>query len=69
MWDDPIVAEVRQIREALAEGLHFDVHAVFADLRKRQTQHASRLVRRQRKSRAAQAPGPEHDSPARDPGR
>ena len=68
MWDDPIVAEVRRIREALAERCHFDVHAVFADLRERQRQHASRLVRRQRDPHATPEPGSQRDA-AHHPGR
>ncbi len=36
MNDDPIVAEVRRIRDELAGRFHYDVHAIFADLRARQ---------------------------------
>jgi len=42
-WIDPIVAEVRQTREALAAKFNFDVDAIFADLRARQS--GKRLVR------------------------
>lgn len=41
---DPIVDEVRAIREAYAESLGNDPEAIIADLRKRQMQHAERLV-------------------------
>jgi hypothetical protein len=44
MWEDPIVAEVHRIREELAARFDFDVHAMFADMRKRQTALGSRLV-------------------------
>jgi hypothetical protein len=44
MWEDPIVAEVHRIREKLAAEYNFDVKAIFADLRKRQTSLGSRLV-------------------------
>ena len=44
MKDDPIVAEVRQIKERLAAAFDFDVHAIFSDMRKRQTQFGSRLI-------------------------
>jgi hypothetical protein len=47
MWEDPIVAEVRQVREKLSGQFNFDLRAIFADLRKRQTSLGSRLVRRQ----------------------
>ena len=44
MWEDPIVAEVHRTRERLAAEFNFDVKAIFADLRKRQTSLGSRLV-------------------------
>jgi hypothetical protein len=44
MWEDPIVAEVRRIREKLAARFDFDIHAMFADMRKRQAALGSRLV-------------------------
>jgi hypothetical protein len=60
MMEDPIVSEVRRIREQLARQFNFDVHAIFEDLRKRQALVGSRLVRRQRQTKAEQdaAPGP-----------
>lgn len=48
MWDDPIVADVRAVREQLAAQFEFDVHAIFADLRARQVETGKRLVRRKR---------------------
>ena len=44
MWEDPIVAEVHRTREELAAAFDFDVKAIFADLRKRQTALGARLV-------------------------
>jgi hypothetical protein len=44
MWEDPIVAEVHRIREQLAAQFGFDIHAMFADMRKRQAALGSRLV-------------------------
>ena len=41
---DPIVDEVRAIREAYAESLGNDPTAIVADLCSRQAQHAERLV-------------------------
>ena len=38
MFDDPIVAEVRRVRDELARKFNYDVHAMFEDLRKRQGQ-------------------------------
>lgn len=45
MFEDPIVAEVRKIREQLASKFGFDVHAIFEDMRSRQSQFGARLVR------------------------
>ena len=69
MWEDPIVAEVRKVREQLARQFDFDVHAIFTDLRKRQAPLGSRLVRRQRRTKAEQAGVPGEDSAALHPGR
>lgn len=44
MWEDPIVAEVHRTREKLAAAFDFDVKAIFADLRKRQTALGARLI-------------------------
>ena len=44
MWEDPIVAEVHRIREELAARFDYDIHAMFADMRKRQAALGSRLV-------------------------
>jgi hypothetical protein len=38
MFDDPIVAEVRRVRDELARQLNYDIHAMFEDWRKRQGQ-------------------------------
>ena len=44
MWQDPIVEDVHRTREKLAAEYDFDVKAIFADLRKRQTSLGERLV-------------------------
>lgn len=36
MNDDPIVAEVRRVRDQLARHFNYDIHAIFADLRARE---------------------------------
>jgi len=69
MSEDPIVSEVRQIREELARQFNFDVHAIFEDLRKRQSLLGSRLVRRQRPTKGEQAAAPAQDSATLHPGR
>ncbi|OGV65718.1 MAG: hypothetical protein A3K19_25845 [Lentisphaerae bacterium RIFOXYB12_FULL_65_16] len=37
MWRDPIVAEIHQIRKAHAKRFNNDIHAIFADIRRKQT--------------------------------
>ena len=69
MGADPIVSEVRRIREQLARKFSFDLHAIFADLRERQISVGSRLVRRPKKLRADPAGGPDQESTAPHPGR
>lgn len=44
MWEDPIVAEVHRTRQELAAKFGFDLNAIVADIRKRQTALGSRLV-------------------------
>jgi hypothetical protein len=44
IWEDPIVAEVRRTRELLAAKFGFDLHAMFSDLRSRQSSVGRRLV-------------------------
>jgi hypothetical protein len=53
MWEDPIVQEVRREREKLSAQFDFDVDAIFADLRKRQSSQGERLVRPRRRDGAA----------------
>ena len=36
MWNDPIVEEVREIRNAHAQKFNYDLNAIAADLRKQQ---------------------------------
>ena len=44
-WEDPIVAEVRRIREELSAKFNFDLPAIFADIRSRQASAGDRLIR------------------------
>jgi hypothetical protein len=36
MWDDPIVAEVRKIREAHAAQFNYDLMAIYRDLKQQE---------------------------------
>ena len=58
MHDDPIVASVRKIRDELAAAFDYDVHAVFADLRRREAGLGDRLVRQSETQRPNQAKHP-----------
>jgi hypothetical protein len=44
MKADPIVEEVRRIREEYARQFDYDLSAIAADLRDREQRHAERLV-------------------------
>lgn len=44
MWQDPIVAETRALREEYAASLNHDISAMFHDLLSRQAEHAERVV-------------------------
>jgi len=55
MWEDPIVADVRRIREQLSERFDYDVKAIFADLRSRQAALGPRLVSRKKQAEAEEA--------------
>ena len=44
MLDDPIVEEIHRHREEYAKRFNYDIHAMVADLRKREQQHPERLV-------------------------
>lgn len=46
MHDDPIIDEVRKVREQIAEKFDFNTHAYFEDIRQRQTRLGTRLVNR-----------------------
>ena len=42
--NDPIVDEVRRIRQEYAEQFHLDLRAMAADLQKKEQQHPQQLV-------------------------
>jgi hypothetical protein len=44
MQADPVVEEIRQIRQEYARQFNFDLRAMVEDLRKRQSGHTERLV-------------------------
>ena len=44
MWNDPIVEEVRQVRQAYAKKFNYDLRAMAADLCRKEQEHPDRLV-------------------------
>ena len=69
MYDDPIVNEVREIRERLSKKHKFEVGAIFNDIRKRQALLGSRLVCHEKKRIAEQSVPTDRGSATLHPGR
>lgn len=44
MWQDPIVEEVRQVREAHAAQYNFDLHAIYQALKEQEDQNEREKV-------------------------
>jgi hypothetical protein len=44
MWEDEIVEEIHQIREAYAKSFNDDLDAIFADLRKKEAESGREVV-------------------------
>jgi len=44
MWTDPIVEEVRRVRQEYAKQFNYDLHALAADLRRQEQEHSERLA-------------------------
>ena len=44
IWQDPVVAEVRKVKERLAAKFNFDVVAMLRDQQQREKSYGSRLV-------------------------
>ncbi len=55
MINDPIVNEVRRIRDELAKEFNYDVDAIFADLREKQKKHSNRIVNLMKDRKVEQA--------------
>jgi hypothetical protein len=49
MWNDEIVEEIHQIREAYAKSFNYDLDAIFEDLRKKETESGREVVSLSRK--------------------
>jgi len=44
MWKDPIIEEIRQLREQYASQFNHDFERIFQDIQKRQMQEGKTLV-------------------------
>ncbi|MCL4201339.1 MAG: hypothetical protein KJ000_02510 [Pirellulaceae bacterium] len=64
-WEDPIVAEVRRIREELSAKFNFDLPAIFADIRSRQANAGDRLIRLKSHRKAEPSDAPEAEAASR----
>ncbi len=69
MWEDPIVKEVRDIRKELSAHFNFDVHAIFEDLRKKQSTIGLNIIRHKSRKKAEKVVSPQRDSATLHPGR
>jgi len=49
MWKDEIVEEIHRIREEYAKSFNYDLDAIFADLRKKETESGREVVNLSRK--------------------
>ena len=62
-WEDPIVADVRRTREELSARFDFDLPAIFADIRARQSALGDRLVRLKPDRKADEGGAPDRTIP------
>ncbi|QEP42871.1 hypothetical protein D5085_06870 [Ectothiorhodospiraceae bacterium BW-2] len=44
MWQDPIIAETRALRDEYARQLNYDINNIFKDLMAKQALHPERVV-------------------------
>lgn len=44
MWQDPIIAETRAIRDEYSRQFNYDIDAIFEDLMAKQAKHPERIV-------------------------
>lgn len=47
MWHDPIVEEIRRVRDEHARKFGYDLHAICEDFRKKQAESGGKVVSRQ----------------------
>lgn len=54
MIDDPIVEEIRAIRQSIAERFNYDLDAIVADLREKEKRHPERFESSKAQEKQAQ---------------
>ena len=54
MYDDPIVADIRRLRDEYAQRFGYDLEAICRDLREQQERGGRRVVKRQPKRPSSQ---------------
>lgn len=64
MWEDPIVEEIRKVREEHAARFNYDLDAIYQDLRRIQQESGREYVDFSRKPDSAALHAPCHDSVA-----
>lgn len=47
MWQDPIVEEIRRVRDEHAKKFGYDLHEICKDFRKKQAESGRKIVSRQ----------------------
>jgi hypothetical protein len=50
VWKDPIVEEVRKVREELFKQANYDLHTLFENLRKSQKERNAKMVSKKKKT-------------------
>ncbi|MFB1490327.1 MULTISPECIES: hypothetical protein [unclassified Thiocapsa] len=63
MWQDPIVAETRALRDEYASQFNDDIDAMFEDLMAKQAKHPELIVSFPPRQPIAKPLGTEHQSP------
>ena len=59
MFDDPIVSEIRRIRDSYAASFGYDIAKIVVDLQSRQGKDGRRVVDRSARETAEPSEGPE----------
>jgi len=64
MWQDPIVAETRALRDEYARQFNYDINDIFTDLMAKQAAHPERVVSFPPRKPMVSAVAAQQDAPA-----